>query len=170
MEEIYSKEDFEQVKRQKKIIKAVYFTVMGVFLAFAVAMIVVYVLQPYKSPNIAWIKAVTFVVSGAFVIFSFIYLGIPMKRIRNYYKILFGMETGTNNETAGNFERYSEELEIRDGIEFKALYFMEYNTKKQEFYERKVMFDAEKPFPEFTQGENVKYYTHGNILVGYERI
>jgi len=170
MEEIYNSEDFAEVKKQKKKIKAVYFSVLGVFVAFAAAMLTLYLLQPYRSPNITWIKVATYIGTGIFVIFSFIYLGIPMKRIRNYNKILHGMEIGTNNETVGNFERYSEEIEIKDGIEYKALYFMEYNTKKQEFYERKVMFDSEKPFPEFTKGENVRYFTHGNILVSYEKI
>ena len=170
MENIYTQDDFDLLKKQKKNIKMWYFIALGIYLAFAIVMFVIYLFEPYKSPDITIIKIITYSISGVFVVFSFIYLGIPMKRARNYYKILHGIEIGTNNETNGVFERYSEEIEVRDGIEFKSLYFLEYSTKKQEFFERKVLFDTEKQFPEFTQGENVKYYTHGNILVGFERI
>lgn len=170
MENIYEKSDFEQVKKQKKNIKIWYFVALGIFIAFAVVMFIFYRLEPYKSPNITTVKIITYVVTGLFVIFSYIYLTIPFKRAKNYYKILYGIETGTNNEVVGVFERYSEDIEVRDGIEFKSLYFLEYNTKKQEFFERKVLFDTEKTFPEFTKGENVKYYTHGNVLVCFERL
>ncbi len=170
MENIYEQADFDLVKKQKRNLKIWYFVALGVFVAFAVVMFVFYRLEPYKSPNITTMKIITYTVTGVFVIFSYIYLAIPFKRIRNYCKILHGIETGTNNEVNGVFERYSEAIEVRDGIEFKSLYFLEYNTKKQEFFERKVLFDTEKQFPEFTKGENVKYYTHGNVLVAFERI
>lgn len=171
MERIYEKEvDFNIAKKQKKVLKIWYFIVLGLYVAFAAIMFVFYRLEPYKSSGIVTIKIITYVVTGIFVIFSFVYLGIPMRRVRNYYKLLYGIETGTNNEVNGVFERYSEEIEVRNGIEFKSLYFLEYNTKKQEFFERKVLFDTEKQFPEFTKGENVRYYTHGNVLVEFERI
>ena len=93
-----------------------------------------------------------------------------MMSLRNYYKILKGVNEGTSNGTVGEFDRYGTDIEIRDGIEYKSLYFLEYNTKKQEFFERKVWLDTEKPRPEFTQGEHIKFYTHGNMLVSFERL
>ncbi len=170
MENIYCTEDFLKIKKQKKKYKIIYFSILGVYVLASVAIWLVYFFQPYKSPNIWWIKFIMFALAAIFVIFSFIYLGIPFKRIRNYYKILKGVEEGTSNATVGEFDRYSHELEVRDGIEFEAVYFLEYNTKKQDFFERKVWMDTEKPMPEFTKGEHVKIYTHGNMLVAFERL
>ena len=170
MEHIYSTEDFLKIKKQKKTLKTVYFVVLGVYVLASLAVWLVYFFQPYKSPNIWWLKLIMFVLAGIFVIFSFIYLGIPFKRVRNYYKILKGVNEGTSNGTVGEFDHYGTDIEIRDGIEYKSLYFLEYNTKKQEFFERKVWLDTEKPRPEFTQGEHIKFYTHGNMLVSFERL
>lgn len=170
MENIYCTEDFLNIKKQKKKYKIIYFSILGVYVLLSVGIWLAYFFQPYKSPDIWWIKLIMFVLAGIFVIFSFIYLGIPFKRILNYYKILKGVEEGTSNGTVGEFDRYSTELEVRDGIEFHTIYFLEYNTKKQEFFERKVWMDSEKPMPEFTKGEHIKIYTHGNMLVAFERL
>ena len=116
MENIYCTEDFLKIKKQKKKYKIIYFSILGVYVLASVAIWLVYFFQPYKSPNIWWIKFIMFALAAIFVIFSFIYLGIPFKRIRNYYKILKGVEEGTSNATVGEFDRYSHELEVRDGI------------------------------------------------------
>ncbi len=170
MENIYSERDFAAIGRQKKIFMAVYFVILGIYVAASAGVWALYFLQPYQSPNIWWIKLIVFVLAALFVIFSFVYLGIPFKRVRNYYKFLKGVEVGTSNGTVGEFDRYGAELEIRDGLEFSTLYFLEYNTKKQEFFERKVWMDTEKRPPEFEKGEHLKIYTHGNVLVGYEKL
>lgn len=170
MEKIYGESDFNSVKKQKKVYKIAYFSVLGFYLATSVGLWVFYFLQPYQSPDIWWIKLIMFVWAGIFVIFSFVYLGIPYKRVKNYSKLMKGVETGTSNGTVGEFDRYGDELEVRDGLEFTTLYFLEYNTKKQDFFERKVWMDTEKQPPSFEKGEHIKIYTHGNILVGFERL
>ena len=35
-------------------------------------------------------------------------------------------------------------------------------------YERKVLVPVEKEFPKFTENQNVKYITQGNVLYSYE--
>ena len=170
MEKIYNESDFSSIKKQKKKYLAVYFVVLGIYVIASVGVWIAYFLQPYKSPDIWWIKLICFVLAGIFVIFSFIYLGIPFKRVRNYCKLLKGIEVGTSNGMVGEFDRYGSELEVRDGLEFSTLYFLEYNTKKQEFFERKVWMDTEKKPPEFEKGEHIKVYTHGNVLVGFDRL
>ncbi|PWM70670.1 MAG: hypothetical protein DBX59_10295 [Bacillota bacterium] len=170
MEKIYSESDFAAIGRQKKKYLIIYFVVLGLYVAASAAVWTAYFLQPYQSPNIWWIKLIGFVLAALFVVFSFIFLGIPYKRVKNYYKLLKGVEVGTSNGTVGEFDRYGTELEIRDGLEFSTLYFLEYNTKKQEFFERKVWMDTEKTPPEFSEGEHIKVYTHGNVLVGFDRL
>lgn len=169
MTKIYQQTDFEKARKQKNKVKAIYFIVFAVFILIAVALYVLYTLQPYKGGLIPLIKWSVYGVTALFVVFSFIYLGIPYKRVKNYYKILSGISVGTHSKTMGKFARYSESLQVRDGIEFKGLFFMEYSEKKQDWFERKVLFDSEKQFPEFQADETVTYYTHGNVLVGYEK-
>lgn len=170
METIYSEKDFASIKKQKRKYKAIYFVILGIYIAASVGIWVLYFLQPYKSPDIWWIKTIEFVLAGIFVVFSFLYLGIPFKRVRNYCKVLTGVEIGSSNGTVGEFDRYGDDLEIRDGLEFTTLYFLEYNTKKQDFFERKVLMDKEKERPSFEKGEHIKFYTHGNLLVGFDRL
>ena len=58
MEHIYSTEDFLKIKKQKKTLKTVYFVVLGVYVLASLAVWLVYFFQPYKSPNIWWLKLI----------------------------------------------------------------------------------------------------------------
>ena len=76
--------------------------------------------------------------------------------------------TGLKETSTGSFFEYDETLQDKDGVDFKSLIFIEWNKFKNDFFERKVLVFNEKPFPEFTEKQNVKYVTQGNVLISYE--
>ena len=106
--------------------------------------------------------------TAVFVAFSFIYLGIPFKRVRRYYKMCQHLSTGLRETSVGNFLEYDENIQDKEGVDFKSLVFIEWNKYKKDFFERKVLVFYEKPFPEIPEKANVSYITQGNVLVSYE--
>ena len=78
------------------------------------------------------------------------------------------MKTGLKETFIGSFFEYDERIQQKDGVDFKALIFLEWNKYKQDFYERKVLVPFEKEFPKFSENQNVKYITQGNVLYSYE--
>ena len=96
--------------------------------------------MPYKAPAQAIPKWIVYVASVLFVIFSFPYLGIKYLRIRKYYKLIAYLSVGLKQVNESKFLRY-EDYETKDGVDLYILIFSEWNAKKSEYMDRKIMFD-----------------------------
>ena len=165
---IYTQEYYEQTLKQKKKILAFFFILTGIYLALCVGFVIFYTTLPYKSPTITWVKVIMYVITAIYGIFIFLYMAIKFRRIKKYCAVLKGIMVGDVISGIGSFICYNESVEVKDGCDFKSMIFSQWSTKKQEYFERKVLVDVEKEFPVIKDNENVKYYTHANILVGYE--
>ena len=173
MIEYYTEAELNAVKRQRTRNLIFYFVTLGIYLALSAVAIAFYTTLPYSgyrdtAKTIAVIKAVHYSVTAVFVIFSFIFLGIKYRRVRRYYKTCVHISTGLKETSTGSFIEYDENIQDKDGVDFKALIFLEWNKYKKDFFERKVLVFYEKPFPEIPENANVTYVTQGNVLVSYE--
>ena len=166
--EYYTKEQLNAVKKQRAKCLAIYLIVLAIYVIASVANLVWYKLLPYGSTSVVTAKIIEYSLTVLFVIFSFIYLGIPFKRVNKYYKLCQHLESGIREEYQGEFIEYDEEKTIKDGVDMKALMFSEYNQVKRVNFDRKVLVFYEKPFPEIPQGAIVKFITQGNVLISYE--
>ena len=168
MIDYYEKKDLDKALLQKKKTLIFYFVTLGLFLLLSAGIVIWYLTLPYKSPTITWVKVIHFPLIAIFIAFSFLYLGIKYKRVNNYCKLMHNLETGIRETSTASFFEYSNELQYKDGVDCKALVFLEWNKYKKDFYERKVMVLYEKEFPEIQEGQNVKFVTQGNVLISYE--
>lgn len=168
MIEYFHEKEHLDAKNQRKKVLIVYYVVLAVYLAISVALYLWYRTLPYKSPTIAGVKWIHYPLTALMTIFTFIYLGIPYKRVNRYYKLTRNLITGLKETSTGSFFEYDETLQDKDGVDFKSLVFIEWNKYKNDFFERKVLVFDEKPFPEFTENQNVRYVTQGNVLISYE--
>ena len=170
MIDYFKEEEFYQSQAQRKKVLILFFVLTFVYLAISVGMLLWYLTLPYQSPTITTVKLIQYPVSALWVIFAFIYLGIPYKRVNRHYRMMRNLMTGLRETSTGSFFEYDETLQDKDGVDFKSLIFLEWNRYKQDFFERKVLVFDEKEFPEFEVNANVRYVTQGNVLVSYEII
>ena len=168
MTDYYVKEELESASAQRKKTLIWYFVALGVFLVISAGFMIWFSTLPYESPTIKTVKYIQYPFVALFVIFSFIYLGIKYKRINRFYKLVYNLETGIRETSTGSFFEYDETSQEKDGVDCKALVFLEWNKYKKDFYERKVLVFEERDFPEFNENDNVKYITQGNFLISYE--
>ena len=168
MVEYFKEEQFLEAKKQRKKVLIWYFIIMGVYLVASVILFVWYLTLPYKSPTINTVKWIHYPLSAVAVIFSFIYLGIPYKRVNRYYKLNVNLMTGIRETSTGSFFEYNETLQDKDGVDFKSLIFLEWNKYKNDFYERHVLVLKDMEFPQFEENQNISYVTQGNVLISYE--
>ena len=173
MTEYYTDAELQSARKQKKKSLAIYFIVLGVYVAASLAFLAYFWTLPYvgyrdTAHKIALIKWGHYSLTAIFVIFSFIYLGIKFKRVNRYYKMCRHISTGIREKSTGSFLEYDENIQDKDGVDFKSLVFIEWNKYKKDFFERKVLVFYEKPFPEIPEQANVTYITQGNVLVSYE--
>ena len=166
---VFNDDDLINAYKQKQRIWYTYLAVLAVFLVICIANIVYYVSLPYEDPMQPLPIWIVCVASCAFVIFSYIFLGIKFHRVRKYYKIISYLSVGMKQVYNSRFLRY-EEPELKDGVDYYVLIMSEWNKKKSEYMDRKIYCDREKPRPEFQSGDIVRYLTQGNVIVEYEVI
>lgn len=166
-------DELAAAKKQRKKELTVYFVFLALYLLFTVCAVIYFITLPYSgykdtSKTITLIKLVEYSVTVIFVIFSFLFLGIKFKRTNRYFKQCRNMTVGLKETSTGSFLEYDENIQDKDGVDYKSLIFIEWNKYKNDFFERKVLVFYERPFPEIPVNANVTYVTQGNVLVSYE--
>lgn len=164
----FDKNELQTIKSQRKKALTVYLITLAIFLAIVGGIYYWYSTLPYKSPTIFWTKVALYPLAFAYLVFTFIYLGIVYGRVNKFYKVCYNMVYGISETYQGEFLRYSENLEQKDGIDCKSLIFKEWNKYKNSYFERKVMVFYERDFPEIQPNSMVKYVVQANILISYE--
>ena len=142
-------------------------SITAVYLVFCVGWLVYYISLPYVA-NKFWPKACVYVASVLYAVFAWVYLSIKYSRIRRYYKMLGYVCEGLKVGETNYFYRFREKSLQKDNIDVVGCVFETYSRKKQEWMEREVYADAEKPQPELGEGDLVRYVAQSNILIQYE--
>ena len=168
MTEIFSKEDLSVTLKQKKKNKIILGVVSAVFSLILLFLIILYLFQPYKSPNLLTIRIIAIALSCLFAFFFCLFYTLCIKRLTEYEKLLRGVFTGVATMSVASFDSFSEEKNVKNGLDFKVMYFSEYNEKEKKFYKRKVLLDDNKEFPDFKNGQIIKFYTRSYVLCRYE--
>ncbi len=168
--EYYNEAELLSVKKQRNKLLVWYIVILAIYAFASVGIFVWYKLLPYGSNQTTIIRLIEYPLTFVFVLFSFIYLGIPYSRANKYYKLCVRLQTGKRETFEGEFTGYDGEKNIKDGVDVKSLLFEEYNEYKKSDFERKVLVFYEKPFPELEKGARYKFITQGNVMIEYEKI
>ena len=164
----FENSEYEKARKQRTRMISIYLAVLAVFVAFAIYMLIFYIRLPYQSPKIATVKWIVYPVTTVFIFFSFLYLGVPYKKIKRQLNFCQNLVFGLKEETTAAFFEYQDVLHDKDGVDCKSLIFLEWNARKNDYFERKVLVFAEKDFPQIPEKAKVKFITQGNFLLSYE--
>lgn len=165
---LYSDLDFLSARAQLKKYRIVFYSIIGIYVAASLAVFFIYLSKPYKHKDIAIIKFIEYAITAIFIIVVYIFYSLKLKRVKVYCKILDYINIGLKEQNYGEFIRFNSSIEVKDGAEFKTIIMSEWNHKLQDYYDRKVLVDREKDFPNFKEGDKVEYLTQGNILIEYQ--
>ncbi len=164
----YKESDFLKVKKQRRLVLMTFFIMLGVYLIISAGILTWYLILPYKSPTIVWVKAAQHSFSLIALVTLLMFMGIKFKRVNRAYRTGYNLIYALKDTSTGNFLEYDETLQDKDGVDFKSLVFIEWNKYKKDFFERKVLVFNEWDFPEIPLNSNVRYVTQGNVLYSYE--
>jgi len=142
----------------------------AIYLATCIAMLIYHISLPYAAKEDVVPKAVAYVTTGLYFIGIFPYMSIKYARSRKYCKMLFYVSEGIKMEENNYFYSFREKELQKDNIDVIGCVFETWSKKRQEWLEREVYFDVEKPRPDFGNGDYVRYVSQGNFLVQYEII
>ena len=168
MIDYFKEEQLHQAHKQYKQTLLAYWIVLGIYALASIGLFIWYTTLPYMAEEITTVKIIHYALTVIMVIFSFIYIGIPITRVKCFYKLNKNLHEGIKETTIGNFFEYQESIHIKDGVDFKALIFLEWNKYKNDYYERKVLVFEYKEFPKMEKNQKYKFITQGNVLYSYE--
>lgn len=164
----FTNKDVDVVSKQRKKSIIILCIIIFLFVLLSVGFILWYRTLPYESPTIKKVKWIHYSLTGVFVVVMFLYLGIYFRRINKRYIYHKKMLNGLKETSIGTFIEYSEEIQDKDGVDFKALIFLEWNRYKKNFFERKVLVFYDRDFPEIKKDQKVEYTTQSNVLMEYK--
>ena len=169
---LYVESDYSNALKLKKKLLYVYFAILSVFLDSTAVFFILYLRLPYAStPEIEkqgnLYLVINSIITGIAVIFSFIYLGIPFKRAKAYFKLLDDIKTGQKVKNVSTFIQNDESINEVGNVDFHTMIVLEWSDKTQEFMRRNVLVDKEKPMPNLKNGDIITYVTHANVLLSY---
>jgi len=165
---IYDENDYIKTAAQKKKLLLTFWISLGVLLALNVAAFIVYVFQEYDTPYRTPLILFNILSCAVYIVIMYPVMMIKYKRVKDYLKMLYYFKNGLTTEGTNAFYGVDSSVVVKDGVEFINLVFLQWSEKKQEYFERNVLFDVEKPLPALKKGDMVHHVTQGNILVAYE--
>lgn len=164
---VYNDDDLLSVYKQKRKYFTIFMSVTAVYLAFCLAWLVYFTGLPYIADK-TLPKACVYVSSVLYVIFACVFLSIKYSRVRKYYKMLCYVSSGMKMTEENYFYTFRKKSLQKDNIDVSSCVFETWSKKKQEWLEREVYIDSEKPLPDFGEGDLVRYITQSNFIVQYE--
>ncbi len=168
MTSVYTDADYLAVYKQKQRVFGVFMGVTFAYLVFCLAWLLYYMSLPYSDSMQTLPKACIYAASVLYVVFAFPYLSIKYSRVRRYYKMMGFVSQGIKVEEKNYFYRFQEKKLQKENIDVVSCFFETWNKKKQEWMEREIYFDAEKPLPAFESGDLVRYVAQSNFIIQYE--
>ena len=168
MIEIYSEQDYYSAKKLRDKFFVIFFSTLAVLLAINITVLIIYTQQEYETPYRAPMLAFNVVTDVIYAIIFYILFAIKYKRLSSYSKLLRDIFTGIKEEGVNTVSKIDSSIKTKDGVDFISLVVLDWNEKKNEFFERYILLDVEKPISELKKGDVVKHKTHGNVLIAYE--
>ncbi len=165
---VYNDADLLSAYKQKNRVLLVFWAVTLTYLALCIGMLIFHISLPYGSTLDIVPQAITYVASGLYVIFWMPFMSIKYSRVRKYLRMLSYLSTGLKMVEIHYFYTFREQTLQKDNIDVLSCVFATWNKKKEEWMEREVYADVEKPRPALGGGDLVCYITQSNILVQYE--
>lgn len=169
MTELYNGLEFQKEYKTKKTMFIVWLVTLGVYLGICAFVLLIYIDMPYGTrwePFIISNIALSALFWGATLFFY----STKYSRLKRYVKLLGFVQSGIKENSTGQFLRFDDEIEVKEGVEFYKMITKEWNERKQEYFERKVLVDREIKKPDIPEGSRLKYVTQGNILIKYALI
>ncbi len=166
MVSIYREGDLLEAFRQKRKESFVLWGITLLYLAFLVAMLIVYCGLPYKAPEQTPIRIAVSVVTVAYIAWIFPYAGIRYSRVKHYCAMMNNIAMGITERHESIFDRI-EKKDTYDYVDVYTIIVKEWNSKKMDYAERRIYSVVEKPMPPFIKGDRIEYITAGSLLLQY---
>lgn len=173
MTAIFTEKEKKEAFGERKRLLTLWFVALGVYLALEAVMITLNIVAVVRDRDrslyvpfmLSSIILCTLFGSGSLFFFA-----IKYRLTRKYCRMLRDMKQGLKDKGQGVFIAINPEISEKDGVFFYRMVIDCPPMKRGDITTREILIERNHALPAFETGDVIRFITHANILMAYEKV
>lgn len=173
MTAVFTEKEKKEAFGERKKLLTLWFIALGVYLALEAVMITLNIVAVVRDRDRS--LYVPFMISSIILCTLFgsgtlFFFAIKFRLTRKYCRMLRDMKQGLKDKGQGVFIVINPEISEKDGVFFYKMVIDCPPMKRGDITTREILIERNHALPEFETGDVIKFITHANILMAYEKV
>lgn len=173
MTAVFTEKEKKEAFGERKRLLTLWFVALGVYLALEAVMITLNIVAVVRYRDrslyvpfmLSSIILCTLFGSGSLFFFA-----IKYRLTRKYCRMLRDMKQGLKDKGQGVFIAINPEISEKDGVFFYRMVIDCPPMKRGDITTREILIERNHALPAFETGDVIRFITHANILMAYEKV
>lgn len=173
MTAVFTEKEKKEAFGERKRLLTLWFVALGVYLALEAVMItlnIVAVVRDRDRSLYVPFMLTSIILCTLFGSGSLFFFAIKYRLTRNYCRMLRDMKQGLKDKGQGVFIAINPEISEKDGVFFYRMVIDCPPMKRGDITTREILIERNHALPAFETGDVIRFITHANILMAYEKV
>lgn len=173
MTAVFTEKEKKEAFGERKRLLTLWFVALGVYLALEAVMItlnIVAVVRDRDRSLYVPFMLTSIILCTLFGSGSLFFFAIKYRLTRKYCRMLRDMKQGLKDKGQGVFIAINPEISEKDGVFFYRMVIDCPPMKRGDITTREILIERNHALPEFETGDVIRFITHANILMAYEKV
>lgn len=173
MTAVFTEKEKKEAFGERKKLLTLWFIALGVYLALEAVMITLNIVAVVRDRDRS--LYVPFMISSIILCTLFgsgtlFFFAIKFRLTRKYCRMLRDMKQGLKDKGQGVFIAINPEISEKDGVFFYRMVIDCPPMKRGDITTREILIERNHALPAFETGDVIRFITHANILMAYEKV
>lgn len=173
MTAVFTEKEKKEAFGERKRLLTLWFVALGVYLALEAVMITLNIVAVVRDRDRS--LYVPFMLSSIILCTLFgsgtlFFFAIKFRLTRKYCRMLRDMKQGLKDKGQGVFIVINPEISEKDGVFFYKMVIDCPPMKRGDITTREILIERNHALPAFETGDVIRFITHANILMAYEKV
>lgn len=173
MTAVFTEKEKKEAFGERKKLLTLWFIALGVYLALEAVMItlnIVAVVRDRDRSLYVPFMLTSIILCTLFGSGSLFFFAIKYRLTRKYCRMLRDMKQGLKDKGQGVFIAINPEISEKDGVFFYRMVIDCPPMKRGDITTREILIERNHALPAFETGDVIRFITHANILMAYEKV
>lgn len=173
MTAVFTEKEKKEAFGERKRLLTLWFVALGVYLALEAVMItlnIVAVVRDRDRSLYVPFMLTSIILCTLFGSGTLFFFAIKFRLTRKYCRMLRDMKQGLKDKGQGVFIAINPEISEKDGVFFYRMVIDCPPMKRGDITTREILIERNHALPAFETGDVIRFITHANILMAYEKV
>lgn len=173
MTAVFTEKEKKEAFGERKRLLTLWFVALGVYLALEAVMITLNIVSVVRDRDRSLyvpFMLTSIILCTLFGSGSLFFFAIKYRLTRKYCRMLRDMKQGLKDKGQGVFIAINPEISEKDGVFFYRMVIDCPPMKRGDITTREILIERNHALPAFETGDVIRFITHANILMAYEKV